>query len=221
MIITRRYRLTKSPIKKTHNKKLKGGSTVNANPEDAEVVSVHSEEIVNDKDKDQRCAPTASFKDGSCMSLSLLEEMCEAYNKSFENKIKLPKNFNKLKTLNPGKCKKILLKQFSVRLSDVCDDQRCWIKQDFIKQIKQKMKDELDNTFRPEGPKGKFEWLNTLNINDVMSQYEKEHSDFKFLGAVPVDFDDLDSLNIKNLDYDKLLKDGISKLGIVFNLDES
>ena len=32
-------------------------------------------------------------------------------------------------------------------------------------------------TFRPDGPNGKFEWLNTYNINDVMKQYEDNKED--------------------------------------------
>jgi hypothetical protein len=46
------------------------------------------------------------------------------------------------------------------------------------------------------------------------------YTDFKFLGAVPYDFDDLPQLGISNLDLDELYNRGIYKLGIVFNLDE-
>mgnify|MGYP006897233767 CR=1 FL=1 len=58
-----------------------------------------------------------------------------------------------------------------------------------------------DNTFRPKGPQGKFEWLSTVDINKVMEQYHHSHPDFKFLGAVPIDFDDLPVLGIKKIDF--------------------
>ena len=35
------------------------------------------------------------------------------------------------------------------------------------------------NTFRPDGPNGRFEWLNTIHIDDTMKQYENKHPDFK------------------------------------------
>lgn len=214
MPIQRRYRLTKKPIK--YN--LQGGSTVQSHSKSKD------KDIIITDDKDKRCSPTSMFKDGSCMSLNLLKEMAKAYNQKFPNKIDIPTYSDNEITLDAEKCdkqcKKNLLKQFSTRLSDVCDNQRCWLKQDFIKTIGGKMKEELENTFRPNGPKGKFEWLNTLNINDVMSQYEQKYPEYKFMGAVPVDFDELPDLGIKNLNYNKLAKEGTTKLGIVFNLDE-
>jgi hypothetical protein len=82
-------------------------------------------------------------------------------------------------------------------------------------------KTEMEShTFLPEGPTGKFEWLNTVNINDVMSQYEQHYPQFKFFGAVPIDFDELPSLGIKNIDYDELIEQNKTKLGFIFNLDE-
>lgn len=88
--------------------------------------------------------------------------------------------------------------------------------------MKKSLQEELlVKTFRPEGPSGKFEWLNTININQVVSQYENKYKDFKFLGAVPIDFDDLPKLGIKSLDFKKLLDSGFTKIGVVFNLDES
>ena len=75
-----------------------------------------------------------------------------------------------------------------------------------IKQLKDK--DLLENTFRPDGPEGKFEWLNTIHINDVMSQYEKKYNDFKFFGAVPIDFDDLPFLGIKDINFNELYDAG-------------
>lgn len=165
--------------------------------------------------KDKKCAPSKKFENLSCYSLQFLIKMAEKYNESAIDKIDM---YNNMEVLNPVKYKKYLLYEFSIKLKDKCNNQRCWIKQMFIKNLTNDS--EIENTFRPEGPKGKFEWLNTYNILDTLKQYEKVHKDFEFLGAVPIDFDDLEDLGIKNLNLQKKYDSGIRKLGIVFNLDE-
>jgi len=145
--------------------------------------------------------------------------MAHAYNKEHpEDAIQLNE---KLNTLNPAKYKRILLETFRKKLERVCDNQRCWVKQNFIKNMESSMRQNLKkDTFRPPGPQGKFDWLNTFNINEVMTQYESKFKDFKFLGAVPIDFDELPSLSIKDLNFEELEQKGIKRIGIVYNLDE-
>jgi hypothetical protein len=173
-------------------------------------------------EQDKKCAPGLKFEAGSCARLYVIVELAKAYNEYTnikEDKIKLNSN---LETLNPTKYKNYLLKELKKRIGDKCETQKCWSEQSFIDNMNDKAREEFEKyTFRPNGPEGKFEWLNTYNINDVMYQYEKLHKDFKYLGTVPMDFDDLPSLGIKNLDFDQLYKNGKKKLGIVFNLDES
>ncbi|CAH6421473.1 Ulp1 protease [uncultured virus] len=183
------------------------------------IPDIPSSEIKPRDKKDYRCAPSQEFSNGSCISLILLIEMAKAYNQTDNQKpIKLSKT---LETLNPKKYKKYLIKEFSNRLDKVCDDQRCWVKQDFIEKINKKYREALKkDTFRPAGPEGRFDWLSTFNINDVMGQYEYKYNNFKFLGAVPIDFDELPTLGISNLDFNDLIKKGKTKIGIVFNLDE-
>ena len=74
--------------------------------------------------------------------------------------------------------KKHLVLQLTDRLKDVCDDQICWLKQDFIKELNDL--DAQENTFRPEGPQGRFTWLNTTNIDDIMKQYENKYTGKKY-----------------------------------------
>jgi len=168
-------------------------------------------------DKIKRCAPSKKFINGSCITLELLIEMAKAYNKMYDKKIKLNE---KLETLNPSKYKIFLIKQFRSRLEKICDDQLCWIKQDFINTLPNNAKDDLTkNTLRPSGPQGKFTWLDTFDINNVMGQYEKKYTDFKFYGAVPIDFADLSQYEIANMNLDELIKSK-SKIGVIFNLDE-
>lgn len=182
------------------------------------IPSIDSSELIKNE-KDKRCAPGINYEDGACISLEDLIEMAKAYNKRYtNNKIKLSE---KLETLNPKKYKRYLVKEFSIRLDDVCGDQKCWVKQEFIKDIEKNIKNKLNNyTFRPNGPEGKFTWLNTYNVNDVMKQYENKHKDFKFLGAVPIDFDNLKNLEISKLNFDELYNNYKKKIGVVYNLDE-
>ena len=177
---------------------------------------IRTSEVI-DNNIDLRCAPNVKFEDGSCYSLVVLMEMANAYNKTNNNKIKLYPSFE---TLNPKKYKKYLLREFK-RRHNKCHNQQCWAEQSFIDNLNQKVQEEIRNhTFRPEGPDGKFEWLNTININEVMEQYEKKYPDFKFLGAVPIDFDDLPVLGLRDINFSQLLSEGKSKIGIIFNLDE-
>lgn len=178
-----------------------------------------SETHFNDK-RDKRCAPGKRFEDGSCIPLAGLIKMALAYNKENDDQPKQIKLYDELEMVNPKKYKRYLLREFKKRFSK-CTDQRCWLKQSFTQYLNE---DDFDvvakNSFRPDGPNGRFEWLNTIHIADTMTQYEHTHTDFKFIGAVPIDFDDLPDLGIKDLDFDALAKDGKTKLGFIFNLDE-
>lgn len=171
-------------------------------------------------DKDAKCAPKHKFEENSCIPLHMLIKMAEAYNiVDKSNPIRL---LISLETLNPKKYKKYLINEFIKRLSKVCNNQQCWIKQEFIKKM------NIDDSyylkkkvFRPKGPNGQFTWLNTFNINDVMEQYEDKYPEFKFFGAVPIDFDELSQIELSSdYNYDDLIKKGIYKIGVVFNLDE-
>ena len=161
--------------------------------------------------QDKKCAPYKEFTDNSCFTLKDLKKMSISYN-IFVDDGKI--NSSKINIKNN---KKHLLQELTNKLENICDNQICWLKQDFVKKMKDK--DILD-TFRPIGPEGKFEWLSTIHINDVMSQYEKKYTNFKFFGAVPIDFDDLPFLGIKDINFDELYDSGKKKIGFVFNLDE-
>lgn len=184
-----------------------------------DINDVRSSEIAPTDFKDKKCAPGSRFENGSCIKIDILLKMAEAYNKEPKNTDKIPL-CNGLEMLNPGKYKRHLIKEFKNRFS-TCKNQSCWTEASFINKLDKITKDELKKyTFRPLGPEGRFEWLNTVNIDEAMKQYEKKYQDFKFLGAIPIDFDELPVLGIKDLDFDKLVKSGKTKIGTVFNLDE-
>jgi len=152
-----------------------------------------------------KCAPSKKYKDGSCFTREALTEIASNYNKKNDNKIDLELE------------KAELVKELEDRLSNKCSEQTCWLRLDLAKALDDDIKDD---TFRPEGPSKKYEWLSTTHINDVVSQYQSVYKDFHFLGAVPLDFDELPVLGIKNLNFDNLIKEGKTKIGLVINQDE-
>jgi hypothetical protein len=155
---------------------------------------------------DTKCAPSKKYTDGSCFTIDILKKITINYNKKNKNKINL--NLTKEK----------LVKELESRLSDKCSDQVCWIRLDIVRELQNQ--DIINNTFRPKGPSGQYEWLTTTHINDVITQYHSVYKDFLFLGAVPVDFDELPILGIHNLNFDTLKSKGKTQIGLIINLDE-
>lgn len=182
------------------------------------VESISTDEIAAKKKDEQKCAPDKHFEAGSCITLEVLIAMAEAYNKVHKDKIKLS---CKNDTMHPRRYKKYLLKKIGDRYKNTCDTQLCWTQQDFIKKMNEVMRLELEKfTLRPNGPEGRFEWLNTININETMEQYENVYKDFLFLGAVPMDFEEINYPKISKFDIDNAKNMGKTKFGVVFNLDE-
>jgi hypothetical protein len=156
---------------------------------------------------DRKCAPSKKYIDGSCFTHEALIEIAKNYNnKNMKSKINI--NLSKVN----------LVQELNTKLSNVCSEQTCWLKLDFIKKLNNE--DILNNTFRPIGPSEKYDWLSTTHINEVIDQYHQLHNDFLFLGAVPYDFASLPVLGINKLDFEELEKEGKHKIGMVINLDE-
>lgn len=167
-----------------------------------------------------KCAPHLEFENGSCIPLNLLIQMAIAYNKyNSDNKSKQITLNSKLDTLYPDDYKKYLLLEFKNKFEG---DHKDWINSKYIELLSDEHKDYLENkVFRPDGPQGRFEWLSTIDINQVLYQYEEKYPDFKFLGAVPMDFMDLDHLPFKKLNLNELESAGIKRIGVIFNTDKS
>jgi len=157
---------------------------------------------------DKKCAPGKVYKDGSCLSDESLKKIILNYNKKNKDKI------------NINLPRKELVTILERKLSNVCNEQTCWLKLDVVQELEDKFKEDVEeNTFRPKGPAKKYEWLSTTHINEVIEQYQNVHKNFIFLGAVPYDFEDLAVLGIHDLNFDTLIKDGKTKIGLVINLD--
>ena len=99
--------------------------------------------------EDKKCAPSKTYSNGSCFTLNDLKNMANSFN-NFVDKNQL--DGEKI-TINNDK--RHLVLSLTDRLSDRCKDQLCWLKQKFVKELKNE--DLFNNTFRPIGPEGQFE----------------------------------------------------------------
>ena len=175
------------------------------------------EKVTPKKDSDKKCGPTISFENGSCIPLNLLVKMAIAYNKkNRENSISL---YDTLEELSPDKYKTYLLFEFQKRFKNTNHSE--WVNNKIFDNLSKEDKEFLQTSvFRPEGPQGQFQWLSTIDINKTLVQYENKYPDFVFLGAVPIDFNELDYYPFKKMNFNELRKEGKNRLGVIFNLDE-
>lgn len=72
----------------------------------------------------------------------------------------------------------------------ICNKESCWVRK-LAKGTK--MEQELLDAFAPESPEewkaNPNEWLSSIDIVEVMNQYEKKYKCFEFLGPSPIDYD--------------------------------
>ena len=126
----------------------------------------------------KKCSPKNSSNKYSCFSKESLINMIKAWNKYYKN--------DKIK-YNSNNSVKLLWKKLDDKFKNVCNNEYCWMEQPPIKKY---MDDEIKETFRPKMPSkwniNKNEWLNTNDIENVLRQYQKKHTDFVFIGAVPM-----------------------------------
>jgi len=179
------------------------------------------EQVMPKNEDECKCAPHLTFDNGSCIPINILIKLANAYNKHSlnNNNNDFIEIHDGMELLYPEKYKLYLLFEIGKRFKG---NQHNWIKHKCIKFMDENGKDELEyNTFRPDGPQGKFEWLSTFDINFALAQYSSKYPDFQFLGAVPIDFNELDNLPFKKLNFDELYKNKIKRIGVIFNLDES
>ena len=111
-------------------------------------------------------------------------------------------------------------------LSDVCNKESCWLKQKFVKG---KLNKELKTSFAPLVPqdwkKDPDEWLSSMDILNVMKQYEQAYKCFEFIGPTPIDFDKKKMHGecvwdeMCNFSVANQIKNKKFKIGIIFNTD--
>ncbi len=157
-----------------------------------------------------KCAPNKN--DGTCFPTPVVKNIVEKMNVKTGSKIEISDNGKKMMN--------------EVRNELNCDDDMCVIKRDILGDNKNEL---LDKYFKPAIPlkweDNPIEWASTTDIDDVLKQYEGKYDDFKYLGAVPIDFDKkmtpdmCVSDDLCKIDAKGLWKDGKRRVGMVFNLD--
>ena len=116
--------------------------------------------------------------------------------------------------------------QISSKLSRICNKESCWLKQ---KAQFGPISSEIAESFAPESPsewkKNPNEWLTSIDIINVMKQYEKAYKCFDFIGPTPIDFDTRKLYGecvweeLCNFSLKDQIKEGKTKIGIIFNTD--
>ena len=113
------------------------------------------------------------------------------------------------------------------RFAGVCDTEKCWLRQSFVSN---KLDHDIMNyTFAPDAPrswkKNPNEWLTSSDITAVMKHFEKQYSQFAFIGPSPIDFDkqlmygDCVWEELCKFSVKRMIKRRKRKIGIVFNTD--
>lgn len=165
--------------------------------------------------KEMVCSHSVNDKRKTCYSNESLNKLKEYWNKRHPDK--------KITETTPIK----IWERLKINMNSVCDTEKCWLNQKFIKNNLDK---ELTHyTFAPQAPEkwksNPNEWLNSLDIENVMKQYERKYPNFVFIGPSPIDFDK--HLLYGECVWDELCKfelkkhisNGKNKIGIIFNLD--
>ena len=171
-----------------------------------------------------KCAPSKKLDatNNTCFTTEQLIKMVKSYNKYIKNEDKKI-IINKEQFLTDSELKKYLLSELIKKLPKTCKSQECLLKEDFVVHLKDF--DLLYNTLRPLGPINKNKWLSSSDINQIIVQYTIKYPEFKFFGALPIDFEEIElPINYKtNVFYNTLCnmyKNNIYKIGFVLNLDK-
>ena len=165
------------------------------------------------------CSPLVSetINDNSCYDSKNIYNLKNLWN------LRHPES--KIQTNNPQE----IWQFFKNTFNNVCDNERCWMKQEFAKNNLNK--NTMSYLFAPKAPKSwslnKNEWLSNYDIMKVMTQYEIKHPNFKFIGPTPIDFDKITNNNecvwneLCKFDLSKYINNNIDYIGVVFNTDPS
>jgi hypothetical protein len=181
----------------------------------------HKRPLLKKPKKKMNCSPFVKGKTASentCYTKDILFKIRDAYNNTHIHS-QITKN-PPIHTNNPDE----IISELTERLN--CEKEDCWLKE----TLKQNHI-ELDKLiFAPDKPDewkiNPNEWLSNFDIADVLRQYEKSNSYFKFIGPTPIDFDYKKSTNVCvwdelcNFSLDDYIKKQITDIGIIFNLDK-
>ena len=168
------------------------------------------------KFKKENCSPKANDELGfTCYTSTALSKIKQIWNARHPDSL--------ITTNNPRE----IWKQLKKYMGATCDRESCWLKHKCIGENLNK--NIVDFTFAPKKPeewkKKPHEWLSSVEISQIMRQYEHTYKCFEFLGPSPIDYDshkifgecvweELCKFNLIDT-----IKRGKRKIGIIFNLD--
>lgn len=156
-----------------------------------------------------KCAPGIEQSEGSCFSIKQLEKITFKYNQLHPNDIiELPNDYDKRFLL------KNLIKKMESKYG--CDNEVCWLGTEVFKNINDKHLTKY--TLKPQGPSDSNSWLGTFDIDSVLYSYENVFNDFKYLGTMPNDFNEIDLFGFKDKNFNKYLN-STPRMGMVINHD--
>ena len=167
--------------------------------------------------KNLHCSPKnkEEFLDFSCYKPDMLYKMKSIWNKRHPSM--------EIKTNNL----KEIWDTLGNYLQNSCRNEACWMKTNLFKS--NFTDKEIKSIFAPKQPrewkKNPNEWLSSIEILELMKQYEEAYKCFQFIGPTPIDFDEHISHgqcvwnDLCNFDLQEKINKGINKIGIIFNLD--
>jgi len=161
-----------------------------------------------------KCSPSTNKKDYTCLSDETIYKLKKLWN------MRHPDDLIKTNVI------KDIWLDIKNKMDNVCNKESCWLKQRFVNG---KLKKELDDSFAPLAPlewkKNPNEWLSSVDISQVMKQYEKKYKCFEFIGPSPIDYDTHKLYGecvweeLCHLNLEDKIKNGKFKIGVIFNLD--
>ena len=172
-----------------------------------------------------QCSPALHRRAGeTCLPHDALERLRRVWNKTHPGH-KITVRGTRKNGKNLDIWRKLRL---GMRKHYQCETEYCAVKQ--MPGLDAKEKAPLLAYFRPEKPalwdKKPTQWLDSFNIEDVMTQYEQAESSFEFIGPVPIDFDTKQGWGtcivneLCKLDIREMAKKGCKYIGVIFNLDK-
>jgi len=160
------------------------------------------------------CSPKTKKKGYSCLSDTAIYKLRDLWNARHKDV-----------AINSNDPKEIWEKMKD-NMKNICNKESCWLKQNFVNG---KLDKEIDNSFAPAYPKewkkNPNEWLSSVDIMNVMKQYEDAYKCFDFIGPSPIDYD-VHKLygecvweELCHFNLEDQIKNGKTKIGVIFNLD--
>ena len=182
---------------------------------------INSREKSNPASKTKRfhalnCSPSSekNSPEYSCFSNNAIMEIGRKWNMRHPG--------SKIKLDNPRNVWLHLRNQ----MRESCHTESCWIRKHLSNAFPE-LRELINHSFSPVAPESwrnnPIEWLTTDDINKVMKQYEKAYKCFRFYGPSPINYSQIleDGMcvwpELCDLNIRELMKEGIFKIGFVFN----